>query len=626
MKRVVLSLIAAVAAVTFYQNVLATTGELRTPLTRFPIHYPLVHVDDGDWSINCFKNFYMRCADKGFDTCHGTTKVPLAQLFFGKSVFKAQEAFFGGTISYPGACPALKLVTIKPRFKYQEKGIHLGADAEYRFEDSKWRVGGNLSIPFKIIELERNVCSATMTSQEGAEGVDEGEGLDLTGLVCRENETLNVAALTQGRETTAVVPAYRLDFLTGLLRSNGMPMVEYGTGLVRIAGIDIAGRDGNGADTPMVVLKSDDGTCPTERYSSPSAGLNNPTVVAGVQDLIQNNWVTAAGAITGAVTRGAFSSEGTAHALQNYLTGVGADATAQATLFVIPVYESQPGDADSNTEFFTKAVVVMNAIEEAISDLEQNGVQMVEQYFFNNGVHFCQTERRAGVGDLKLDLYVAYGSVALEEAWAKLIVGVVFPTGKKICDPKQLLAQPTGNNGHYEAKVGLAAGWLPYEWFGLHGDISYNYVFKATEKRGAPFKGATVKNIGPDVSARTRWGYFTGHIDLTFFHPENSNLGCTVGYEGYVKSCDKIELCETHAYEFPIRAGCATGGTVLNPDLKELDGCILAKDTKRISHKIRCELFHRWDYCELFAGGSYVIAGKNIMKETEAHIGFGIYW
>ena len=368
----------------------------------------------------------------------------------------------------------------------------------------------------------------------------------------------------------------------------------------------------------VAVLKNSAGTCPSDQFATPSQTVNT---ITGVNTRLNTNYLSGAGAIVGPVAtdpnRALFLTG------QNYDV-LGADAATQGQLYIVPIYNSDPGVANVNTRFEIEAEIVMNAIEEAIRDMEEGGVMAVEQYFFNNGVHFCQTERNVGVGDLNLDLYAAYGSV--DNVWTQLIFGVVFPTGKKICDPKLLLAQPTGNNGHFEAKFAVAVGWMPVDWLGLRGDISYNHVFWATEKRAAPFKGATVKNIGPCVSARTRWGYFTGHFDVTVFHPENKNLGCTLGYEGYVKTCDKIDLCVKEAKEFPIRAGCAITGAILNPDLRELDACILVQDTKRISHKVRGEIFHRWKYFELFAGASYVFAGKNIMKETEAHIGFGIYW
>jgi len=498
-------------------------------------------------------------------------------------------------------------------------------EAEYRCQENKWRFGGSISIPYKVIELERNVCSATMTSQ----GDGNNGGFDPTNLVCSKDETLyqTVNTVIKGREVPATVPAYRLDFLSGLQRGPNLPMVEYGDGSVRIAGIEAAQESSTGAQAWLAVIESTDSTCPSnDTFATPSQKTSKASAVG---DLLANHFVHANGTVeapAGSDNRGAFVTT------QNYAAAgnLGQSADAQAKLYVVPVYDSVGADAASNLEFYHKAVTAMNAIEEAIDDLTESGVASVEQYFFNNGVHFCQVSdgchsaRNMGVGDIELDLYGAWGDI--ENYWGKLILGFVFPTGRKICDPGLLLSQPTGNNGHFEIKGGLEGGWLVRKRLGIHGDISYNHVFEATEYRGAPFHGATVKNIGPKVAAKTKWGYFTGHLDFSLFHSRNADLGCCAGYEFYYKRCDCIKLCSCFAKEFPIREGCATTGTILNDEFKQLDGSILAKDTKRISHKVRCEVFHRWDFCELYGGASYVFAGKNIMQETEAHLGIGIYW
>ena len=59
---------------------------------------------------------------------------------------------------------------------------------------------------------------------------------------------------------------------------------------------------------------------------------------------------------------------------------------------------------------------------------------------------------------------------------------------------------------------------------------------------------------------------------------------------------------------------------------QEVNAALLERDTKITSHKLRLSMFHRWDYCELFAGASRVVSGKNVMKESEVHLGLGIYF
>jgi len=383
-------------------------------------------------------------------------------------------------------------------------------------------------------------------------------------------------------------------------------------------------------------LESSDGKCVTVQYAFPLAGTGGIPGAGDIADGAPANgkYVAADGSIaTG--PRAMFINS------QDYRI-LGADRDAQSKIFVVPVYESEPGQGE-NTYFFAESVIIMNAVEEAINDLEQLGVMTAEQYFYNQGIHFCQDDscvsgRTAGVGDMDLDFYVAYDYD--EDSWGKFMFGAVFPTGRKIDDPGMLLRQPTGNNGHFEIMIGLQGGVKLSKWFGLTADVKYNNVFAATEWRAAPFKGATIKNIGPKIKAKIKWGYFTGHIDLTVFHPENQNLGFSIGYEPYVKRCDKVcALCScegsaTTALELPLKGTCCTtlssieGTTcaILNSTAKELDASILEKNTKRISHKLRGSVFHRWNYCEIFAGASRVIGGKNIMREAEGHVGFGIYW
>ncbi len=650
MRKIVLRVITLLSMLGCGQ-VVATTGELRTPLARFPYHHELMPVDDGLWSFNTFASCFERCADQGYGACN-SNKVSLSTLFFGKDSFRGEEAFYGGALTLASAPAALRFVNMHPRFSYSEKGVNFAVETEKRWDCSSWRVGAQLSMPFKCIDVERNVCSATMTDMSES----------FSGAVCHKSETLwktptgAGGSLPSVREPKAIVPAYRLDFLSSLCRSDGMPMVEYGIqtvgadhqGSVRIAGIEVAGTENAGQDA-VAVLQNVNSVCPSAyQYATPTAGyiasipLGRPAV-SGIDDLITNHFVTEAGGITApqADSRGAFTTG------QNY-TALGANFAEQAQLYIVPIYKSDwttvGTDEFADTRFTDHAVIIMNAIEAAISDLEINGAIQAEQYFYEQGVHFCQTKRMTGLGDMDLDFYAAYDFT--KDFWGKFVAGVVFPTGKKICDPLDLLAQAPGNNGHFEIKLGADFGWKACKWCAFDLDASYNFVLEAKEWRGAPFKGATVKNIGPKIQAKTKWGYFTGHFDVTFFHPENQNLGFSLGYEAYVKQCDKIKFCgdcstsccstsgcsttgaacsTTTAVQFPI-AGCCGACAVQNLTAVELDASLLAVDTKRISNKIRGEVFHRWSYCELFAGASSVFAGKNIMKELECHLGCGIYW
>ncbi len=85
------------------------------------------------------------------------------------------------------------------------------------------------------------------------------------------------------------------------------------------------------------------------------------------------------------------------------------------------------------------------------------------------------------------------------------------------------------------------------------------------------------------------------------------------GYQGYVKSHDKLYLCKNSAIDF---AG-------LN---QPLDPCVYTKDTHRIAHKIRTETFFNGECMNTFLGFTATVAGKNIPAEVDFHIGLDVYF
>ena len=100
---------------------------------------------------------------------------------------------------------------------------------------------------------------------------------------------------------------------------------------------------------------------------------------------------------------------------------------------------------------------------------------------------------------------------------------------------------------------------------------------------------------------------------MGWFHPDNPNLGFTLGYELYAKQNDKVCFCEDTAVDFLDRT-------------EKLDHCILECDTDTMTHKLRGEIFNRIGYFEIFGGGSWIVAGRNAMREGELHIGAMIYF
>ena len=139
----------------------------------------------------------------------------------------------------------------------------------------------------------------------------------------------------------------------------------------------------------------------------------------------------------------------------------------------------------------------------------------------------------------------------------------------------------------------------------------------AWEHRATPFAGATVVNIGPEFDVDVAWNYFTLQTDFNFFHPHNPDLGFVLGYELFVKGHDRVstDCCQTTATDLLGR-----------PDQPINLELFFKKHTNSLSNKLRGKIFYRAHYFEIFGGGSQMVSGRNIMKETEAHIGLAIYF
>lgn len=629
-------LLHSLLAVFIIHNVMHATTQFRTPLDfiRLAAHYHLENLKDQDFErYDCYnsdKQFftnlsvhsgvYGRAAWKAFidsdctppavDPCRDTCdrdpdKQSLSALWFGKEAFKAEEAFFGGMITSAidlKGNPTLAFSTITPQFKYTEKGAWIGVNGDYLLGKKKnWSLGFRTSLPFKIIEVEPTVLDDA--SLEGG----------LTGVFAEA-----VLELDAGPNGNAIDYAYRLDFLSALIRASlttPLPLVEYGTGAApndtKIAGIVVGAtsRNQNNLNIPPIyVIKSASGAIPTP---APLPG-SSPVITAFAKQYSQVQ--TTALPTTGAGTDGQVYFFDPS---SNYAAALGVDRATQSTLFVVPRMINTNTDNPANvpSDLATKAVSIRSAIVELLDQLELQGNDSAVAFLRKNCcIDLGKYERVLGVGDLQAEIY--WGYVPTCNKWyLDNVIGAVFPTGKADKNPNRVFYQTTGNNKHFEIKVGLEAGWNPCRYFALEGDVFYNHAFKREEKRAAPFKGATIRNIGAPLDVDVSWDTITGHIDATIFSPchKEQHLGLSVGYEGYHKSKDHVDLCQTTAVD-------CLGNT------QPLDPCILQKGSSTTSHKIRAEIFSRCKCFEFIMGASQVVAGRNVMQESEAHIGTVIYF
>ncbi len=608
-------------------SVMHATAQFRSPLSyenRGVMHYELKPLRETWWfdavaSENCKErcwNYtlwtlaYARGANKAFFNdsldCDGNFKnsttrktASLSQLWFGIDTqaesFKGEQTLAGGTISNDAILAenaALAWSFITPEFKYDEKGIAWGLDARKYFgKDNRWYVGKRANLPFKIVEVKQ--CpSADGSISEGLEDVMLERPLDTAGDV----------------DPTQVEYAYRLDFLSTLVRSYQqltqlvpVPLVQYTDGSPTAGETQIANQiitapnagvfDGD--VPPVYAIRRVDHTAPAIPYRKQEFQVSGSLAADG------------SGGSDDAVL---FFLEST-----NYAAGLGSDRAAQSELWIVP------RRLDSADQLVTPAQSIRNSVK-AIVDASQGTIDLTAADIFRNecGIDLSACEREVGLGDLNTEVYVGYQA---DKWFVDGIVGILFPTGKTDSDTNRIYFQTTGNNGHFEIKLGLEGGWQPTEWFAFRWDWAYHHAFQRTEKRAATFAGATIRNIAPEIDVKVQWNYFVLHTDFNFFHPCNSDLGGVISYELFAKQNDRVRLsCPETA--------CGVSGAAIDclGQSGQLDLTLMEKRTNSMSHKIRGEVFHRVAFGELFAGASQIIAGRDVMKESEAHLGIAVYF
>lgn len=568
--------------------------ELRTPLTlqttfgRAYVHYPVPRPveDDTCWNFDVIGAGFTRATDVNFINKDSKTKEPLAGVWFGKTDFIGKEAFAPSSfVNTPGeaANPLLNFATISPRFDYNEKGAWFHFTADRAFCGGRWRVGTRVNLPFRYIKTSLDNCCNI------EETLEDVRKLSLENVV-------NENGVEQPIENDYSY-GYRLDFLASLKTTLNAPFAD----LVDFAQQKIAGHKINEINSnPVHVVYRADGSVPPAPCALRSAqvsGAATPIPVGSLTNLNSNGSgvFTATGDQNNSL-RAKFDSSVDYIPLKN-------NQANQKTLWVVPTAQADPIVlANSATQIKTSVERIVNVIH--TSQIE---------FFNDQGVSF-DTQRTVGVGDLDWDFYLhrewcheCWGFFYLEG-----LAGVRFPTGKRVKDPKKLLAVAAGNNGHYEARVGLQGGWEPRDWINIKIDAEYSHVFNRNENVAAPFKGAIIKNIGPTVEAKVSWNYVVGNVDFTFLVPGCFQSGFDVGYNIYYKQKDKITVPATAVDFFGIT--------------QPLDAAVLEQRTKVIAHRLKAEAFHQGNAWELYGGWSTVVAGKNATRDTDWYLGLAVFF
>jgi hypothetical protein len=564
---------------------------------RYPIEYfqPKKDKDDCSWAWQVGGLAYARHGDKAYPNCEVKSTdccdddmVPYSTLVFGKSAFSFAEIFVDAAV--PAATvnpnPFITIATVVPDFDYHEQGVIFSADVETNFSwcDTDYRVGFAARLPVRDIQVT-DICGLS-------ELIIDGEIADV---YQQRNEVYGDDGVN-GPTKTNYVYAARLDFLTELNRiaipvqslvnyanavqANQITIAEQQVG----APVDLLNNPG------IAVIGRTNGTMPTaDVWGAPASQITGGTVASdgsGIANDARGRFVNTANFYNGATPR-----------LEN-------NVPAQKQLFVVPTLNGSAAGANENT-ISAGALNVQSAINSSIS-----GLPTLQNFIDINGLNFCDG-RTKGVGDLDLEVYFGRNWQYCDyDIWTDLKFTVQFPTSKKLCDCKELLKQPLGNDGHYEIWGGIAGGFDPCSRLKFMADLTVAKVLSHQEKVAAPFKGATVKNIGPCINADIDWWYLVGHADLTFFACDN--CGFDVGYEIYHKGEDNIDLC------------VKTATDLLGNTDQPLDACVLSKYTNRTANKMRVGFFTMANDCEILGGWSYTFAGKNAPRDTDYYLSFTV--
>ncbi|MBL4587858.1 hypothetical protein JKY79_00780 [Candidatus Babeliales bacterium] len=585
--------------------------ELRTPwLTeRGPLTYIFEDDKDDDYSLNFWHAVHTRIAQKSFKE-HGTTKHPLTELMFGKSDFKLSEAMPNSHADMKTEFyrSALRTAKLRPRAQYNERGITVGGRFEYPVYEDKGRIGLRVTIPFRSVEIER-------TDWTGTPGDAETNRTLVSGFVVKKddigNDINDVATLTSF--------AMRMDAFEATKQTqqgNSMLFVS-SAGKVN-AGGSVFNDDSNVAFEPGIndlafVYNKKEGP---PSFSPPSA----IAAVEGTSKFVRFDPTVSLQDHTEGVYYG-FGKD--AALIEKYRTffETGSKTVCQRLqdqalkehLWIVKVGDGSV--VTSNTQ-----LDIARELYSTQNEADHNEYQ----WLYLNGVEF-KSERRTGLGDIDLDFF--YEHRFFDELLIEAMIGVKIPVGGSSDSTGNPYGPRLGNGSHPEVKIGAMLAYQPVDWMSMKVDMYYSFAIESVEHRAAAFEDTQIRHLGPKTDAKVDWGYFVGRFDFNFFHPETKSISSMIGYEIYVKQKDHIRFKRSRISSWLGRSLVVNdaGNTVFEENLQKLDNCVAEKNTDAIAHKVRSEASYRVNkYLELFLGGSYTFAGKNVPQEIDAHGGFRV--
>ena len=675
------------ASLTFLMFGCAVASEFRPPMApdRGPqrLDMNVERGSDSNWELDMYSVAYNRNATKTF-TKHGTKTASLSALIFGKDNFKVSDALTSAlTKEYTEEFNAnLGATRLYPRVSYTETGLNVGGKLGYRVYGGKGMLGLKVNVPLKTVRMERD-----NTAETNEQGFADNVIRNVIGspFVPLDNNAMGAGAKPVQPAANSPVGTlssmYRVSYIKnmpvldaarihGFIDKNtadeniSVAAVPYAQDRVAEFGLAAQGNPKytDADNIPFVFFyQPDSRIVPSIKNRAVRMGANVRHRFAGVgvgelligadndANRILNTYLDV-GSTTPAAridTRPSFGQHPNADAPFAALTELPLDgAQLKPNTLYVPRGRNDAGDREAYLKLFedygdklwimtthlNTGALTDNGTGEALANriIDRYGSETAEQWLWRNGYSFA-TNQRTGLGDITVT--PCYEHMFSKSWQGGVYAHVLIPTGGSRKMGENPYKARLGNDNHVELGGGANVAWQALDWMNVRLDAMAAYALPAKERVTAPFKGATVKGVGPAVDVDIDYTRLKASLDTTMVHPKAAALATTIGYDFEFKTRDNVSL-KNKTYTFKTLADDPNswfGGFWVNGDnafkskTVELDPAVQAKDTERISHNLRVESsWHATEQLSIFWGGSAPLWGQYVAKMNTIYGGMNV--